>query len=308
LLKNPFSLRKDQRGQRPVYNLGNEHGHCPHRCTFCDVGRSRKVTEADNIKLFFELHEQFLHLIEGPYHPLIYNQGNVTNPIEFSRSSLRRILHEFNKDPRIVYVSLNSRSCYITHELLELLVSDDLTFPIHFIFGLESFSDRAKVLFGKNTTGELDRIIDILRPYNQSTTGIIRGNYRFGLDVNLVFLPEMYLKEGESRVGNEQAIATGMIWELEQLLSSIDPSVPVEINLHPYYAVGGLPFESMDISFFMNELPALQALVDKHNRENTARTTHLFVGIEGGGYYQDQLLNWIAQVERFNITGVIRGS
>jgi len=307
MLNNPFSLRKDQCGQRPIYYLGNELGDCPHNCTFCDVGHSQKVTAADNIELFFELHKQFMRLIEGPYHPLIYNQGNITNPLEFSESSLQRILQEFNKDPRIGYVSLNSRSCYITHALLRLLISYDLTFPIHFIFGLESFSDRAKVLFGKNTTGDIHQLIDILRPYNQSTGGKIRGDYRFGLDVNLVFLPEMYLKEGESRAGNEQAIAAGMRWELEQLLSSIDPSVPVEINLHPYYAVEKLPFESIDLSFFMNELPALQALVNKHNQINTDRRTHLFVGLEGGGYDQNHLLNWVGQVEKFNATGIFVG-
>lgn len=307
--RNHFSLRKDRRGLRPVYNLGNEHGDCPNHCKFCDVGRSPRVDASDNLRNFIRLHAQFMNQINEPYHPLIYNQGNVTNPIEFSESCLQFILNKFNNDPRVVYVSLNSRQSYVTHELLESLIRSNFSFPIHFIFGLESISRRATYHFGKDTSGELERFIQILHPYNKLAQNTNGRNYNFGLDVNLVFLPEMYLADGEKRVGNEELIADGMRWELKQLLSQIDPMVPVEINLHPYYQVQGLPYESMDLSFFMEELPSLQVIVEKHNQKKPEKETHLFIGIEGGGYdqsaYQNKFPNWIRQIDIFNATGIL---
>lgn len=67
-------------------------------------------------------------------------------------------------------------------------------------------------------------------------------------------------------------------------LSHIAPDVPVEINLHPFYRVARLPYEDMDLDFFMGELPALQAMVDKYNQSYPGNDTHLFLGLEGDGY------------------------
>ena len=304
-----FSLRKDRNGFRPIYNLGNEGGACPYGCVFCDVGRSPKVSTEDNLQEFKRQHEEFLHLIEGPYHPLIYNQGNVTNRHEFSKNLLEFILKAFNGDPRVVFVSINSRQRFVTNELLAALVALELSFPIHFIFGIESFSQRSAEIFGKNTSGEFDRFIETLRPVNQEAHHNPSANYKFGLDVNLVILPEMYLPEGTHRAGNEAKVVEGMRWEMEQLLSRIDPLVPVEINLHPFYRVDGLPYEDMDVDVFMQGLPALQAIVDEHNQSSCGRETHLFVGLEGRGYgsslYQEQLSHWRRSVEIFNATGVL---
>jgi hypothetical protein len=250
-----------------------------------------------------------LRLTDGHYHPLIYNQGNVANKEEFSEASLLHILKAFDKDPRVSFVSLNSRQCYATKEFLEFLHNLELSFPIHFIFGQESFSSRAIDLFGKNTQGELKRFIDVLKAFNRRKHDHLSVGYEFGLDVNLVFLPEMYLPQGATRDGNEALIAEGLRWELAQLLSRIDPLVPVETNLHPYYRVAALPYQNMDLDCFMRELPELQRMVDKHNRMKPRCRTHLFVGVEGSGYekgaYRDQLARWKNLIEEFNATGVL---
>jgi hypothetical protein len=262
------------------------------------------------MKDFDRQHDKFLRLIDGPYHPLIYNQGNVANKAEFSESSLLHVLKAFDRDPRVSFVSLNSRQCYVTNEFLEFICHLELSYPIHFIFGQESFSSRAIDIFGKNTQGELKRFIDALKAFNRRTRDHLRAGYEFGLDVNLVFLPEMYLPNDATRDGNETLIAEGMGWELAQLLSRIDPLVPVEINLHPYYQVKTLPYGDMDVDYFMRELPGLQTMVDDHNNLNSRKRTHLFVGMEGSGYergiYRDQLARWKNRIEEFNATGVLR--
>jgi hypothetical protein len=183
----------------------------------------------------------------------------------------------------------------------------DLAFPIHFIFGVESLSPRASQIFGKDTRKELKRFIDVLKRFNQRTRSTVRAGYEFGLDLNLVFLPEMYLDDHATRLGNEARIVTGMRWELAELLSELDPLVPAEINLHPYYRVESLPYEDMDLDFFMENLPGLQAMIDEHNTANPSCRTHIFVGIEGSGYETEQqfpqIARWKGVIDSFNATG-----
>ena len=219
------------------------------------------------------------------------------------------ILDQFNNDTRVTYVSINSRLKYATHKLLRSLMAQNLSYPIHFIFGLETLSPQIANILGKKNSGEFQRFITRLRSYNQANKSKHQGSYNFGLDVNLVFLPEIYLANNEKRAGNEIKIARGMKEELEQLLSLIDPLVPIEINLHPYYKVQELPYESLDLEFFMQQIPVLQAIIDKHNHLEPEKQTHLFIGMEGGDYsqpaYQARLPRWKEQIDIFNATGEI---
>ena len=301
----PFSLRSDHNGIRPVYNLGNELGDCPWKCTFCSVGRSPRVTSEWNIAEFERQHEQFLQTIDGEYHPLIYNQGNVTNPSEFSRDTLKHILGVFSLDERVKFVSLNSRERHATPNLLEVLAAFDLPFPIHFILGVESFSPRAPRIFGKDTSGELQRYVDKLRPFNERRRGT--APYVFGLDANLVLLPEMYLEDEQTREGNEDAITWGFCTEVSELLARISPSVPVEINLHPYHRVDTLPYQDLQLDSFIDVLPSLQKIVETHNANHPEQATHLFVGVEGSGFdsgvQMQQVKTWRAIIDNFNLTG-----
>lgn len=306
--KGQFTLRSDRNGLRAVYNLGNELGDCPYRCTFCSVGRSPRVTSRWNIEEFERQHAGLLGLINAPYHALVYNQGNVTNPAEFSVATLEHILETLAGDPRVTFVSLNSRERNATSELLSRLASRRLPFPVHFIFGVESLSPRGATLLGKDTSGELERFVAKLRDYNLRTRSPQpEAGYTFGLDANLVLLPELHLDAGASREGNETRIAAGFEAELQSLLSAIDPVVPVEINLHPYHAVETLPFRDLDLGFIVEHLPRLAELVDLHNATRGGKQTHLFIGIEGDGLDSplqiEQAARWKAIVDQFNETG-----
>jgi hypothetical protein len=275
-----FPLRRDRNGWRAVYKLGNELGSCPFQCRFCGVRRSPRVTSDENVSLFNQFHAQYLATIDGPYHAAIFNRGNVTSAAEFSPNTLSHVLETFARDDRVTYVSLNARESTATAECLDSLAARELPFPIRFIFGQESFANKAWLLLGKDTRGELERFIAKLRPYNEATASqrVIR-RYEFGMNVNLVFLPELYLKPGESRDGNEARIAAGIADDLRQLLARSDPLVPMEVNIHPYYPVESLPYEKADLFMLLRILPSLQRLVEDHNRYPDSCQTHLFVGV-----------------------------
>ena len=305
-----FSIRRDQNGLRPVYNLGNELGDCPQNCAFCGVGKSPQVTSEENIENFERIYADFRKIIQGPYHPVVYNQGNCTNPKEFSWKTLNHILKRFHGDPNVVYLSINSRESYATVTVLERLAVLRLSYPVHFVFGIESFSPRTYELLGKNTVAEMERFNAKLRSVNSryASAQPLRG-YTFGLDVNLVFLPELYLKPGESKTGNEATIQSSWVGEFRCLLATIDPIVPTEINLHPYYSVAAIPYEDADLSLFMQTLPELQRVLEVQVSNSCARPPHIFVGVEGTGYessnYRRMLGRWGPTITEFNHTGKI---
>ena len=312
-----FPLRVDRNGCRSVYKLGNERGDCQFECRFCGVGRSPRMSSAANIALFDALHSKHLAELAGPYHPAIFNRGNVTDPEAFSLDTLNHILEVFEQDGRVSYLSLNSRESTAATEVLDRLAARNLPFPIHFIFGQESFSQSAPRILGKSNRGEMERFVRKLKRYNMGRRlGGDRKAYVFGLDVNLVFLPELYLEAGESREGRETRIAEGLANDLREVLRRADPVVPVEINLHPYYEVASLPYRQADVCQLLRILPPLQVIVDEHNRKPGMYPTHLFVGVvffeDGGEQPSDSdragKLHWLQQaIDEFNRTGKLPG-
>lgn len=290
--------------------LGNTLGQCPYNCNFCGVKTSNKVTLGEAIdkfdKLFLKCRKEFCE----PYHPVIYNQGNVTNSEEFPQQLLDYILDNFNKEEQVLYVSLNSREKYATSELLNHLANKCLSYPIHFIFGVESFSKRTSSILGKHTSEELNKFIEKLQKFNEKfkRSGKKR-DYVFGLDVNLLFLPELYLDEGETRGENFDRIRDGLEKDLLQLLKLVKPSVPVEINIHPYYHVDTLPYDDSELNELMRILPRLQNLIIQHNSIPGNYQTHLFIGVEGKGYLsnnqESQIQKGRPYIDDFNQTGMI---
>lgn len=306
MMPHRFTLRRDQNGLRPVFLLGNELGECPLKCKFCNVRKPARVSSADNIKAFNELYTKYSKLINGPYHPLVYNRGNVTDPKEFSRKTFDYILNCFSNDERVRFVSINSRERFATRRVLDYLAGKNLNYPIHFIFGVESFSENAAKLLGKNAVGELERFEKKLAEYNQQYAFNTRKSYVFGLDVNLLFLPELYLREGESRNGKYSKIREGIKKDVAHVLHYAHSTVPIEINLHLFSQVETLPFEDAELDSLASVLPELQEIVERHN-ETSNYETHLFIGIEGEGYsskyWENQLQKWKPSIDAFNETG-----
>lgn len=306
-----FPLRVDRNGYRPVYKLGNERGDCSFGCRFCGVRRSIPVTSAQNVAAFDALHAEYSAEIDGAYHPAVFNRGNVTDPDAFSPSTLDHVLAVFERDPRVVFVSLNSRERTATSAVLDGLAGRKLPFPVHFIFGQESFNSSAARVLGKNTEGELERFVERLRPYNPQHDHGVRRRYVFGLDVNLVFLPELYMEVGASRRGREARIIDGLADDLRELLRRVDPLVPVEVNIHPYYEVESLPYEKADLFLLLRAVAPLRSLIDDHNRQSAARRVSLFLGVVlltdtgRGGAEMIRVQRLQAAVDGFNRNGTL---
>jgi hypothetical protein len=289
-------------GWRPVFLLGNELGECPLKCKFCNVRTSKRISSKNNIKLFTELYDKYSNVIDGSYHPLIYNHGNVTHSKEFSRETLNHILDVFNADNRVKFVSINSREIFATKEVLDYLANKKLNYPLHFILGIESFSKNIIQVLGKNSIGELPRLAQKLRTYNLKHNKKSGKEYIFGIDVNLLFLPELYV---EKREENNEKIRIGIQNEIKQLLEQINPDVPVEINIHPFCQVETLPYEDAPLDVLVSILPELQEMIQEFNKINKSHV-HLFIGVEGEGYdSRSDIQRWKDIIDTFNQTGYI---
>lgn len=275
-----FPLRRDRNGVRAVYKLGNEGGPCPFACTFCGVGNSPRVDPAENRARFDRLFADYSSRIDEPYHAAIFNEGNVPNPREFSRETLQHVLGTLAQDAKVQFVSLNSRESTATAESLKFIRDLELPFPIHFIFGLETLSGRGREILGKDNEGELERFLAKLKTFNGETGPVSpRKPYLFGLDINLVFLPEIYLKPGEERCGRESQIHDGFLEEFRSLLSQLDATVPCQINIHPYYEVPSLPYRDADLLQLLRILPDLQGALEEYNEQQQGARVDLFLGV-----------------------------
>ena len=116
--------------------------------------------------------------------------------------------------------------------------------------------------------------------------------YVYGLDVGLVFLPELYLAVGESRAGKERRILRGIEDDVVRVLQCTQHMTPLEINVHPYHRVDALPYDDADLGVLLDAMPKLQAHVDDYNDSGDGWVTHLFIGVEGLGYTSG---HWQAQ-------------
>lgn len=291
-----FSQRKDQNGLRIIFQLKNE-SKCPFNCRFCNVNKLPLLKPINNIGTFIRQYKKYSKSIHEIYHPLIYNFGNATNPKELSKNTLDFILNTFDNDKLVKFVSINSRESFATPELLNYLVNKKLKFPIHFILGVETFSKNIIKILGKNTAGELEKFTKKLKLYNEKYAKKFNKQYIFGLDVSLLFLPELYLRKNETRK-NFQKIKEGIKSDLKQLLSVSEPSVPMEINIHPFCQVESLSYRDAPMNILIKMLPELQRIIN-----GSGIKTHLFVGVEGSGYKKLLFQKWKKVINGFNQTG-----
>lgn len=304
MFNTPFPIRKDCNGLRPVFFLGNEGGNCRYNCSFCDIGKSILVTSEYNIELFNSLYLRYKENVIGPNHPLIYNRGNITDPIAFSRNTMNHILNIFNSNDCIQFLSINSREKEVTIEFLNYIVTKHLKFPLHFVLGIESFTDNLKKVIGKSTTGELDRLIERLKDFNILNQDHL--DYQFGIDVGLLFLPELYFGGKLNRKEADTEIKIGFLTDIKKILDLSDDITPIEINVHPYYMVEQLPFENADIYQLISYLPDIEQLLSFYNKGKKFNT-HIFIGFRPS-YSLDDLTNkkideWSKIIESFNARG-----
>lgn len=290
-----FKPRQDQDGTRLIISLSNEKG-CPHKCRGCGVHKDvRIVSRQTNRRTISEEITRLAKATTAPYHIIVYNSGNVASPEELSRENLNYLLELLDKlDPKPTMVSLNTRGLYITDELLDNISALNLSYRVNFNFGVETLTRRGMKIYGKpGIDEELHQAFTILRDYNQTHTK------QFGLMINFVYLPEVYLEEDQPREGFVQEISSFVE-------DYVDKGVPIRINLHPFYQVDGLAYRDSSLDDLMKTIPEIQRILDSKNEAvaEQAMRVSLFIGVQDRGYETDgwktQIQRWQPMIDRIN--------
>lgn len=303
MINTGFPIRKDLYGLRYVFFLGNEGGDCKYQCSFCEIGKSNAVSSEYNISLFDNLFEDYLvKVADKQNHPLIYNRGNITDDRAFSRKTLRHILSRFKNYSTITHLSLNSREREVSSDFIDFVLEMKLPYPIHFILGQESFSPRTFQIIGKNSGGEYVRLNNRISRFNYDSYLTDDKNYNFGIDVNLLFLPELYVSEVD-RKEIEREIGAGLLQDVKKVLDNSLDMIPITINIHPFYKVNTLPYENADVDQLIDLLPQIQDLAFVHNKGKRNKTS-VFIGFRGiktGNMQNDLRIDrWNNRFDLFN--------
>jgi hypothetical protein len=309
-----FPIREDANGARAVFLIGNERdGGCVYVCKGCNVRDFPGNTPEENKDRFLSQFESIKNDLGGRrYHALIYNEGNATHSQEMTPETLDLLLNTFDADKLIDYVSINSREELATKNVLDSLAARNTHYPLHFILGQESFSPRVSEIFGNKSSRSLEKFVTKIAPYNQQHSNTETKGYVFGLDANLLFLPEFYLEAGEKRKGNETKIITGIKNDLRKVLDQTGKGVPIEINIHCYSQWGSVPYASADFSTLLDVVPDLQAMVEQDNQAKGECGTHIFLGQfyaerTPQGYVNERAVRMNELIADFNKTGTLRG-
>ena len=299
MINRDFPLRKDHYGYRYVFFLGNEGGNCKYQCRFCEIGKSNAVHSTYNMMLFDYLYNDYkLKLHHDTTHPLLYNRGNITDEKSFSRKTLTHILNKFKKDTNIHLLSLNSREKEVDTEFIDYILDFNLPFPIHFILGQESFSSKTTEIIGKNTIGEFEKLVERISPYNNNKHySYSSKTYNFGIDVNLLFLPELYLGNTD-RKGYEDDIFIGLMKDINDAINASSDSFPLTININPYYKVSALSYESADIELFLLLLPSILEHINQANKNRRFKVS-IFIGYRPIKTYDNLHNQRVAEYEFF---------
>ena len=309
-LQEKFELRIDADGVREVVVIGNERPKgCPFKCEGCGVEREAQIVNrelnADIIRKQIDGIDQHIQTktgtyTESGYHLCIYNYGNVTNPAELSRENFDLLLNNINRlVPPPKFISINSRGIFVTPELLSHLRDKKLGYNIHFILGIESLTAKGREIFGKkNMHKELQGMFERVNGFNEE------NDTNFGIDAGFVFLPEFF---SEDRREHEK-IKKGFFHEIKSFLDQyVGQKTPIRMNIHPFYQIPELPYESTADQFdtLMEALLELEPLIQAKNETlPTPLKTSLFIGLNDNGYethaWKIQIAKWREVIERIN--------
>ena len=309
-LQEKFELRVDADGVREVLVIGNERPKgCPFKCEGCGVEREAQIVNrelnAEIIKKQIDGIDRHIKMetgtyTESGYHLCIYNYGNVTNPAELSRKNFDLLLDSINQlVPPPKFISINSRGIFVTPELLSHLRDKKLGYNIHFILGIESLTAKGREIFGKkNMHKELQGMFERVNGFNEE------NDTNFGIDAGFVFLPEFF---SEDRREHEK-IKKGFFDEIKSFLDQyVGHKTPIRINIHPFYQIPELPYESTADQFdiLMETLLELEPLVQIKNETLPDHLkTSMFIGVNDSGYetqaWKIQIIKWKETIERLN--------
>jgi len=229
-----FEPVRDRYGWRLALVFGNHApgGLCPYvaaqRCFHCDIGAGEGAafddeTNRERLAWFRDHYQPFLASIS---HFVLYNSGSILNPREMPPELLDEILAFVRSLPAVRVISLDSREAFIsTGRLRRVLRNLGEGRVVRPILGIETADDRIRdeILQKRMPRQAIARVFRNLREFAAE-----RGTSQVGLDVNIVIAGPGTTSE----TALDDAEATARF----ALDSGIAHAVPIDLNLHPYYA------------------------------------------------------------------------
>ncbi len=310
ILQKSFLPVADKRGIRNVIMIPNEReGGCPFKCKGCGVHNeivivkskeNREMTNLQIQRLSEEIKNDKEKYLKG-HHICFYNNGNLLNPEEFSKDNLYYLLDLVNNlDILPSYISIETRGCFINEKLLNEINKKKLKYDIHFILGVETFIGDQKIYGKKDINKELNQVYSITNKINNLED---KNTINWGIDANFIFLPEFYTKDRN----NVDKIRNGFIEDVNYFLDCFTgKNTPTKINIHPFYKVDSLPFESVTKEFdlLFEALTIILELI-KQKKYDKKIKPDFFIGINDSGYenskWKNILEKYDKKIKKFNL-------
>jgi hypothetical protein len=307
--KSLFTPVYDRRGLRLAIVLGNEalSGMCPHaarnNCYHCDIGlgEGRRFDSAMNLARFRWIQGHFSSIWPSVAHLVVYNSGSVLNRSELAPEILTVVLDFARSLPELRVVSLESREAFVTPEVVSKLAADlGAGREVRVILGIESADDRIrnKLLRKQMPRLAIERAVRAISTVREVI--VSKGNKAAlpGLTTNVIV--------GGPGTTLRSIVRDAVQTSMYSLILAQAYGLPLDLNLHPYYAS-----KRSTARFPDHSRPSLQALVDAicSVAQSVGNNASVFVGLEDEGHDQDpwdkteQVARFARAVDYFNRTG-----
>ena len=182
------------------------------------------TTNRQRLEWFQEHYRSHLATIN---HLVLYNSGSILNPREMPAEMLDKIVAFAGSLPAVSVISLDSREPFIRPGTLKrILLTAGPRISVRPILGVESADDRIrndvlhKAMPGRTA---IDCVFQELKKL-----AVEFGPARIGLDVNIVI--------AGPGTNSETAVDDAVFTARFALTTGTEHGVPVDLNLHPYYA------------------------------------------------------------------------
>lgn len=312
-IPRPESLFKpvqDRRGLRLAIVLGNEapDGVCPfaktHNCHHCDIGLGEglRFDAAMNLSRLRWLQEHYASVWPRLNHLVVYNSGSVLNPLELTPAVLTAVLDFARSLPELRLVSLESRESFVSPGVIRRVAATlGGERELRIILGIESANDtvRNKVLRKNMSRAGIERAVRSMATVRQ--TALASRD-------NAIALPGVAMNVIIGCPGT--SAATCVIDAVQTALCSVTLaerySIPVDLNLHPYY-----PSKRGTARFANHSRPSVESTLEAVSAvaQSVADRAVIFIGLEDEGHDQnpsgraDYFARIVQATDYFNQTG-----
>lgn len=283
-----FKTVQDRRGLRLAIVLGNEapHGICPYamrdNCHHCDIGLGEGVCfdAAKNLSRFGWLQNYYASVWPRLNHLVVYSSGSVLNPLELTPAVLTAVLDFARSLPKLRLVSLESRESFVRPSVISRVAATlGGERELRIIIGLESADDtvRNQVLRKNMSRAGIERAVRNIATVRQTA---------LASHDNAIALPGVAMNVIIGCPGT--SAATSVMDAVQTAIYSVTLaetySIPVDLNLHPYY-----PSKRGTARFANHSRPSVESTLEAVSSiaQSVGDRAVIFIGLEDEGHDQN---------------------